>query len=273
MNKRKIITTLIVLAFGIFTGFFVTNTVLKNKNDINNERTFNQRSSMGLGVDELLDASDKVVEAIVQKKLRYKEYDLLTISVVRNLKGNYEKTIEIRNYEINDEYLVGEKYLFLIQLIDNVYETKNIIMNDTFYPMTTDDKSINDIIKYAEDYSYPIMGNGASLSVPYYKDVDDLFIVKNSQYLVQVQILDSVYTNDSSVIYYAHVKEDYNSNINTDEDGCILVPLFKKCECSKGDCIVVGLNSDVSDSILYSLSSKNAIYRDVDYVERLLEGR
>lgn len=204
------------------------------------------------GFDNELDNADVILIGEVNNITEYPKYDELSVKINKVEKGIIKEDIQIRNYlydysytynnkeysgQTNTKYQTGEKYLFILQHIENVYEDKYVILSDIYIPISTNEKSsilsnpiddITDPIEYVESYNYKnIIGLGKELSVDYIKSKDTNTIIQESPYIAEIIPKMLYETTETVDVYLCDVVESLKGTINSTEENQIIVPFFK----------------------------------------------
>ena len=221
---------------------------------------------------DVLEAADVVLVGKVDKVTKFPQYDEYDVDVVDIKKGEVNKNLKIRNYlcdysynyngielfgRTSTDYSEGEKYIFTLQHIRNVYEDKYVILADTYIPLSSvNDSSIlskkisdeKDPVSYIENYIYKSSGSGEKLSIDYIESNNVEEIVKYSDYIAEVTVLELCRETEVSDVYFCKIDKVIKGSINTAEDDTILIPFFKN-SVNVGGAYIVNLTSDTADTI------------------------
>ena len=116
-----------------------------------------------------------------------------------------------------------------------------------------------DPYNYLTNYKY-IEGSGKekSLSIPFINSDNDKEIIKNSQFISEIEIVDLCSSSEITDVYLCDVTKEISGKNNMTEDNQIMVVFFKDT-VSIGDKYIVMLNSDTSTSLIYTLSSDKSV--------------
>ena len=287
--KKRVITVLAVCLCAV-TGAL---TGLMEKPEC--DRIYSQALKIHMDFDDVLEAADVVLVGKVDKVTKFPQYDEYDVDVVDIKKGEVNKNLKIRNYlcdysynyngielfgRTSTDYSEGEKYIFTLQHIRNVYEDKYVILADTYIPLSSvNDSSIlskkisdeKDPVSYIENYIYKSSGSGEKLSIDYIESNNVEEIVKYSDYIAEVTVLEHCRETEVSDVYFCKIDKVIKGSINTAEDDTILIPFFKN-SVNVGGAYIVNLTSDTADTIIYTLTSKNSVMgiSDADAVEQAL---
>ena len=287
--KKRVITVLAVCLCAV-TGALAG---LMEKPEC--DRIYSQALKIYMDFDDVLEAADVVLVGKVDKVTKFPQYDEYDVDVVDIKKGEVNKNLKIRNYlcdysynyngselfgRTSTDYSEGEKYIFTLQHIRNVYEDKYVILADTYIPLSSvNDSSIlskkisdeKDPVSYIENYIYKSSGSGEKLSIDYIDSNNVEEIVKYSDYIAEVTVLELCRETEVSDVYFCKIDKVIKGSINTAEDDTILIPFFKN-SVNVGGAYIVNLTSDTADTIIYTLTSKNSVMEisDADAVEQAL---
>ena len=172
------------------------------------------------------------------------------------------------SFREHTNYKEGEKYLFVLQHIENVYEDKYVILSDTFIPVSENKTStvmsepldnIENPVKYIKDYDFTNK-NGLSneLSIKYTKSNQLNVIVEESGYIALVRPKELYRQTDIVDVYLCDVIEVLKGKLHTMEQNQIIIPFFKDTVSLERN-YLVHLNTDTDDANIYFLSSKNSV--------------
>ncbi len=291
---KKVAGLILLLICSSFVGM-LCGEYSESNNSIENTRIYANASLTYNGIDSVLDSADLIVEAMICDITENGQYSEYHVKVENILKGDYTgEYLDVRNYYFNyayeyegnyyngrthTNYAVDEKYLFVLQHIDSLYDERYIIVSDAYVPVTeTTESSIlsNPIdegvsaVQYIEEYSsVATVGDGEKLSIPYIKSEDTEEIILNSQYIIEIEIEELNTTSNTSELYLCNVLDVLKGDINTTQDDKIYVVFFRGTVV-EGERYIVMLNSDTNTSLLYTLSSKNSVY-DLKHKEMIIE--
>lgn len=243
------------------------------------------------GFDSVLEDADVIVEGKIESIIVYPSYDEYLVTVSETEKGETTEQIVIRNYlyeysykygkqeingKTNTNYKVGESYIFVLQHIRNVYEDIYMIFANVYIPLDNVQEStvltqkIDDSLGYIKQYEFHNeVGRGQELCSNYIESSDTGTIFEGSEYVVHAQIGDLYRSTENVDIYSCKVLGVLKGELRVFADDQIIVPFFKETVEVGGD-YVICLNSDRSDAVIYTLSSKNSVWKPSE-LENLLE--
>jgi len=288
--KRKVISAVAICLCamaGVVTGLM---------NVPNCERVYSQAMRIYMDFDTVLDKADVVLIGQVDKVTEFPQYDEYDVNIIDIKKGNVSKNLKIRNYlydysynyngnelsgRTSTNYSKGEQYIFALQHIWNVYEDKYVILADTYIPLNSvrdstilSEKISEDInpVSYIENYTYKSSGSGDKLSIDYIQSNDVRDIIEYSDYIAEVKVVELYRETEVSDVYSCKINNTIKGSINTTEDGTVLIPFFKN-SVKLGESYIVNLTSDTTDTIIYTLSSKNSVMdvSDENMIESVLD--
>lgn len=282
MKKLRYSILLILISgfLGVSLGF------IKNTFSEETSRVYAQMSAEYDGFDNALEEADLIVVGEIKDIVENREYDEFNIDICKVEKGDIQKKLHIRNYlynysytyngtkhtgQTNCNYKEGEKYLFVLQHIDNVYEDRYVILCDIYIPiseyklstaMAEPIDNIENPVEYVEDYTFENeTGKGDELSIEYIKSSQLDTIVDKSAYIAVVSPKELYRQTDVVDVYLCDVVEVLKGKINVMEQSQIIIPFFKDT-VSIDTNYVTHLNTDTDGAYIYFLSSKNSVYHE-----------
>lgn len=270
----NIICFVIATCLGCLSGVSYASTDNENKNN----QEFSYASVKYNGFDSVIDNADIIFNGVVSKIEKHNEYDEYEVYVNETLKGECEKITYVRNYHINYSdisgnvsgithlaYEVGSSYVFMLQHIRNVYQDYYAILQDTYIPMYEESEwsvysqkiACNDITDYIKTHK-----NNQSvdnLSIKFTDSDSKEVIMEEADCIVELIPIEKLRTTDIVEVYICEVSQVVKGNNKVYKDTQIIVPFFKNT-IDKNIGYVVCLNGDITQSLLFTLSSKNSVY-------------